>query len=73
MAATLEELEQRLLALEAEVRALRTQLESPPAGETPAQRGERLIRLTNRSINLSTSRRRSIVPSTLTATMMGRF
>ena len=44
MAATLEELEQRVLALEAEVRALRTQLESPRAEETPAQRGERMIR-----------------------------
>src|SRR2546427_12744102 len=44
MAAPLEELDQRVLALEAEVRALRTRLESPPADETPAQRGERLIR-----------------------------
>jgi len=44
MTATPEELEQRVLALEAEVRALRTRLESPPADETPAQRGERLVR-----------------------------
>src|SRR5262245_19380947 len=44
MAATLEELEQRVLALEAEVRALRTRLESAPAEETPAQRSERLSR-----------------------------
>src|SRR5437588_12075780 len=44
MTATPEELEQRVLALEAEVRALRTRLESAPTDETAPQRGERMIR-----------------------------
>jgi hypothetical protein len=44
MPATLEDLEKRLAALEQEVARLRRLLEPPPAEETPAQRGDRLLR-----------------------------
>jgi hypothetical protein len=44
MAATLEQLERRLEALEMEVRDLRSRQKNVPVEETAAQRGERLIR-----------------------------
>jgi hypothetical protein len=43
MAATLEELEKRLAALEEEVIRLRQKV-APPIDETPAERGARLLR-----------------------------
>jgi hypothetical protein len=42
--ATLEELEKRLKAVEDEVAFLRARLFGPPADETPAQRGARMLR-----------------------------
>jgi hypothetical protein len=44
MAATLEELEKRLAQVEQEVARLRQLVVSPPAEETPAERGARLWR-----------------------------
>src|SRR5262245_4551821 len=44
MSATLQEIEQRLAILEHEVGLLRQDLQGPPAEETPAQRGARLLR-----------------------------
>jgi hypothetical protein len=44
MPVTLEDLEKRLAALEQEVASLRQRLEGPPAYETPAERGARLLR-----------------------------
>ncbi len=44
MSAKLQELEARLAALEAEVVYLRTRVDGPPIDETPAERGERMLR-----------------------------
>jgi hypothetical protein len=44
MATTLEELEKRVVQVEQEVARLRRFLEKPPADETPAERGARLLR-----------------------------
>ncbi len=44
MTMKLEELEQRLAALEQEVRALRQMVQGPPPEETPAERGAQLLR-----------------------------
>jgi hypothetical protein len=44
MSVTIDELERRLSLLEQEVARLRQQVETPPGVETPAERGERLLR-----------------------------
>jgi cell division septum initiation protein DivIVA len=44
MALTLEDLEKRLAALEQEVAYLRSRLQGPPADETSAERGFRILR-----------------------------
>lgn len=44
MATTLEELEKRVVRMEQELVRLRRLLEKPPADETPAERGARLLR-----------------------------
>jgi hypothetical protein len=49
MSLTLAEMEQRLLLLEQEVRALRERLEGPPISETPAERGARMLREAKRT------------------------
>jgi hypothetical protein len=43
MAATLEELEQRVAQMESELARLRQLIEKPPHEETPAERGARLL------------------------------
>ncbi len=42
--ATLEDLERRLAAVEEELAGLRKSVTGPPAAETPAERGARLLR-----------------------------
>lgn len=44
MATTLEELEKRVVQVEQELARLQRLLEKPPADETPAERGARLLR-----------------------------
>lgn len=44
MGTTLEDLEQRLIRVEQETARLRQLVENPPAEETPAERGARLLR-----------------------------